>query len=161
MNALNGIRDAVAKESGLKPISENYRDQSLATINVRGIIPLVYGKFFSGLNGCSYTVLNDFVIFANEHAALKSLIDEIEESKVLSRDKMFSDATAHFGESGNVRLFVNPQFSVNLYRPSILQSFLTTLYGCSGIHAQWDYKGGNIRSKMLFDFHKKTMKEPV
>lgn len=161
VNQLNALRDKVAKEAGLLPFQESYRNHAISYINVKGILPLIFGKLFSGLNGCSYTSLNDYIIFSNQNAALKSLIDEVSESKVLSKDPLYNNAAGLLGSTGNVRLYVNPQLSINLYRPAELQSFLSTIYGCTAIHAQWDYKGAVIKSQMHFDFHKKTMKEPV
>ena len=161
VNQLNALRDAVAKEAGLVPSQESYRNHTISSISVKGILPLIFGKLFSGLNGCSYTSMNDYIIFSNQSAALKSLIDENSESKVLSKDPLYRNAAGQLGSTGNVRLFVNPQLSVNLYRPSELQSFLSTIYGSTAIHAQWEYNGTTIKSQMNFDFHKKTMKEPV
>ncbi|MCX6276360.1 MAG: DUF3352 domain-containing protein, partial [Bacteroidetes bacterium] len=161
VNQLNGVRDAVAKEAGLAPSQESYRNYTISSINVKGILPLIFGKLFSGLNGCCYTSLNDYIVFSNQNAALKSLIDENSETKVLSKDPLYNNAAGLLGPTGNVRLYVNPQLSVNLYRPAELQSFLSTIYGSTAIHAQWDYKGAVLRSQMHFDFHKKTMKEPV
>jgi|GEM_PF-2901841 len=161
LNQLNAVRDAVAKQSGLPPSQENYRDHLVSTINLKGIIPLFYGKIFSGLNGCSYTSLNDYIIFSSQPASLKSWIDENEEGKILTKDGLFHDAINRLGENGNVRLYLSPQRSLNLYQPSELHSFLSALYGSSGIHAQWNYNGASIGSQLLLDFHKKTMKEPA
>ena len=161
VNQLNALRDAVAKEAGLVPYQESYRNHTISSIDVKGILPLIFGKLFSGLNGCCYTSLNDYIIFSNQIAALKSLIDENSESKVLSKDLLYHNAAGHLGSTGNVRLYVNPQLSVNLYRPSEILSFLSTIYGSTAIHAEWDYKGSVIQSQMYFDFHKKTLKEPV
>ncbi|MEO8086190.1 MAG: DUF3352 domain-containing protein [Bacteroidota bacterium] len=161
LNQLNTISNAVAKQAGVLPTEEKYMDHIINNINVKGIIPLFYGKMFSGLNGCSYTMLNDYIVFSNQNASLKSLIDENEESKVLQKDDLFRSATNHLDIKGNVRLYVNPQRSSNLYHPSTLQSFLSTVYSSAGIHAQWDYSGTVLNTQMHFDFHKKTMKEPV
>ena len=161
VNQLNGVRDSVAKDAGRAPYQESYRNHIISSIDVKGILPLIFGKLFTGLNGCSYTSLNDYIIFSNQNAALKSLIDENLETKVLSKDPLYKNASGLLGSTGNVRLYVNPQLSVNLYRPAELQSFLYTLYGSTAIHAQWDNKGAAISSQMHFDFHKKTMKEPV
>jgi hypothetical protein len=161
MHILNNTRDAVAKQSGSEVMTENYKDHEISTIALRGIIPLVYGKSFSGLNGCSYTSINDYVVFSNQHASLKSLIDEIEDGKTLLKDDLYRNASAMMNATANVMLYVNTQRSFNLYHPDKMQSFLSTLYSSSGIHAQWNYKSEELQSKLLFDFHKKAMKEPV
>ncbi len=158
---LDAVRDAVAHHAGLIPSEEKYREHIISTINVSGVLPLIYGKLFSGINGCSYTMINGYIIFSNNTASLKSFIDENEEAKVLSKDELFRNSFKRMGTTGNARLYLSPQLSVNLYRPTVLQSFLSTLYSSSGIHMQWEYKGTNLNSQILFDFHKKTMKDPV
>jgi hypothetical protein len=161
LNTLNSTRDAVAKQSGVAPMVEKYRDHEISTIGVPGIIPLVYGKIFSGLNGCSYTSINNYIVISNQHASLKSLIDENEDGKSLLKDDLYRNASSKLDATSNALLYINTQRSFNLYRPETMHSFLSTIYGSTGMYAQWSYKGAEVQSKMLFDFHKKSMKEPV
>lgn len=161
MNQLNAARDLIDKEAGMQPAEDKYRNYPVSTINVKGIFPMLFGKIFSGLTGCSYTSVNDYIVFSNNAASLKSWIDEFEEQKVLSKDPLFRNASGHFSAEASVRLFINPQRSGNLYQPSELHSFLSTLYGSTGIHAQWTCQSSAILSNVLLDFHKKPMKEPV
>ncbi len=161
VNQLNLLRDAVTKQSGMNLPEEKYRNYSISSISVKGIIPLLFGQVFSRLSNCYYTSLNGYLVFANQSSSLKSFIDENMEAKVLSKDVLFHDAADHLDGSCNAMLFVNPERSTNLYLPSQVNSFLPTLYKCSGIYSQWTYSGASIQSQILFDFHKKTMKEPV
>jgi len=161
MNTLNNTRDAVAKQSGIAATVENYRDHEISTIAIRGIIPLVYGKIFSGLSGCSYTSINDYIVFSNQHASLKSLIDENEDGKTLLKDDLYRNATSRLNGTSNALLYVNTQRTFNLYRPDRMHSFLSTVYSSTGMYSQWNYKGAALQSKLLFDFNKKSLKEPV
>ena len=161
MNTLNNTRDAVAKQSGVAAAVENYREHEISTIAVRGIIPLVYGKIFSGLNGCCYTSINDYIVFSNQHASLKALIDENEDGKTLLKDDLYRNASSRLNGTSNAFLYVNTPRTFNLYRPERMHSFLSSIYNSTGIYSQWNYKGAALQSKILFDFHKKSLKEPV
>lgn len=161
INQLNNIRDAVANHDAMPVSEEKYRNHAISTIHVKGIIPLLYGKIFSGLNGCSYTSINDYIVFSNQPASLKTLIDEHEENKMLSKDPAWMKAAGHLEAEGNARLFVSPQRALNLYRPDNFHSFLSAIYRSTGIHAQWNNSGATLKAQLVFDFHKKTMKEPV
>jgi len=157
---LNGFRDEItAKQPAGNIFEEKYRSNIISSIAIKNILPSVYGKAFSHLNNCFYTGMNDFIVFANQPAALKALIDEVAEGKVLHNDSIYK--TTEKNVLSNIELYINPKRSQNLFIPAQLASFLSTLYQASAIVAQWTYQGNIINTKLAIGFHNKTLKEPA
>jgi hypothetical protein len=157
---LNNFRDEVAgKQSATNTFQEKYRSNIISSIPVKNILPSVYGKVFSHITNCYYTAINDFIVFANQPASLKVLIDDVADGKVLRNDSIYK--TTEKNLSSNIELYINPKRSQNLFIPAQLTSFLSTVYQSSAVIAQWTYKNDGINTNLTIGFHNKTLKEPA
>jgi len=160
LNHLKSVKVAAEKKSAGRR-EEKYHNCFISLIPVQGIVPLMYGKIFSGISNCYYTAIDDYIVFANQASALKDLIDEYDAGKVLARDTVYKSALDNLPSVCNVRFYLSPGHASNVMGSSQVNSFISVLSKASGIHAQWSNAGPSIATNVIFDFEKKEIKEPV
>lgn len=73
--------------------SLNYRNYTIGYIPVKGLLEMVLGSFFQRIERPYYTIINDFVIFANHPVMLKRIIDDFESDNTLAQSDVFTNKT--------------------------------------------------------------------
>ncbi len=112
LESLQKIQNATGKLKGI----EKYRLHTISNFNLNAIVPLFYGNMFIDIQQPYFTVVKDFVVFANNPSILKSLIDDFEDKKVLDKE---SDYLSHLTRSilgGQINIYFNLQRGTNILR---------------------------------------------
>lgn len=66
-----------------------YKKYPLQKLPIGNSFSDYYSKLFEALENPYYTFIDDFVVFANQQSALKSLIDDIEDNRLLIKNPVF------------------------------------------------------------------------
>lgn len=112
IKSLEKIQVAAGKLKG----NEKYRSHTISNINLNSIVPLFYGNLFIDIQQTYFTVVKDFVVFANSPTVLKSLIDDFEDKKVLDKE---TDYLSHLTRSvltSQINVYFNLQKGTNILR---------------------------------------------
>jgi hypothetical protein len=161
MSKLKAVRTAAEKKYGTAKREERYHNCLISSIPVEGIVPLMYGRMFGGINNCFFTAINDYIVFANQSSALKDLIDENDEGRVLEKDSVFRSTIEKLSPASNFSFYFSPQHAVNMTGPSFGTTFINLLSHSTNIRAQWNNAGADINTKIVIDFGKKAEPLPV
>jgi hypothetical protein len=161
INRLKQVRTAAEKKIGPSKREEKYHNCLISSIPVQGIVPLMYGRMFEGINNCYFTAINDFIVFANQSSSLKDLIDEYDEGKVLERDTLFRSSIEKVSPESNIAFYFSPQHAVNITGVSFGTSFINLLGHSTNVCAQWINSAADISTRIVIDFGKKPEPLPV
>jgi hypothetical protein len=160
MSKLQSVRVAAGKRAAAKR-EERYHNCLISSIPIEGIVPLMYGRMFEGINNCYFTSLNDYIIFANQSSTLKDLIDENDEGRTLERDTVFRSSIEKLSPTSNLSFYFSPQHAVNMTGISFGTSFINLLSHASNVRAQWINAGVDVNTRIVIDFGKKPEPLPV
>jgi hypothetical protein len=160
MNKLKAVRTAAEKRASARR-EERYHDCLISSIPVEGIVPLMYGRMFEGINNCYFTAINDYIVFANQSSSLKDLIDENDEARTLDKDSLFHSSVEKLSFASNLSFYFSPQHALNMTGVSFGTSFISLLSHATSVRAQWTNSGVDIATKIVIDFGKKEEPLPV
>ncbi len=82
---LDIIADQVKKNSPVKFKEIEYKGYKINYLHIPGIFKWLFGNLLSKLDKPYYTIVDRFVIFSNHPQTLKSIIDDIEAGKLLTK----------------------------------------------------------------------------
>jgi hypothetical protein len=160
MNKLKAVRTAAEKRASARR-EERYHDCLISSIPVEGIVPMMYGRMFEGINNCYFTAINDYIVFANQSSSLKDLIDENDEARTLDKDSLFHSSVEKLSSASNISFYFSPQHAVNITGVSFGTSFISLLSHATNVRAQWINSGADIATRIVIDFGKKEEPLPV
>lgn len=117
----------LSKITGKKHEVQVYKDVPINTLNIRNIIPHTLGSFLEKVTGSTYSFLDDYIIFSNDPASLKRLIDRVHAGKTLETNKSFHDFNENMAEKANIYFYVNAQRSLKKIKSLFRENISTSL----------------------------------
>ncbi|RLD55546.1 MAG: hypothetical protein DRJ05_12780, partial [Bacteroidetes bacterium] len=90
-------------------------------LSIPGFAPAVFGPWFKCMEGNYYITIKDYVVMANNPAALFHLIDAFYQQKTLSQNFNYKTFSNNISESSNIFFYCNTRKSFN-YINSFLNS---------------------------------------
>lgn len=96
-------RESLAKLSG-----ETQADTSgnrISTLRADGMLPATFGKLFGSLHTCSYTIIQQYVVFARNPEVLQRMVAANESGKTLARDPSYTDFASNLGEEATIAVY--------------------------------------------------------
>lgn len=112
---------------GTSKIPAKYRNHPIGILQGGDFLSLMYGISFHRLQNPSFTIVNGYVIFANQASALKSLIDEIEAGKTLSNAAAFKQSASLNNQASFLDLYLNSGSGLNLIKAGLNTDVLKQL----------------------------------
>lgn len=104
LNATNG-----------KAVALNYLNYNISDLNIPNFLPNVLGDFYTGLNKSYYTILEDYIIFANDISNLKNIIYSYLSTKTLVKNIHFNKFTDNLSSASSYLLYFNCKKISNFY----------------------------------------------
>lgn len=123
MLSLNSLQGKL----GTLKVPAKYRNHPIGILQGGDFLSLFYGISFHRLQNPSFTIVNGYVIFANQTSALKSLIDEIEAGKTLSNAAAFRQSAALINQPSFLDLYLNAGSGLNLIKAGLNADVLKQL----------------------------------
>lgn len=120
VNTLNGIVDSVAKKEKEKPDTTNYRNYVISHLKLRNLLPQLFGWQFNKIAENYFTAIDDYIVFANTDAALRTFINDFENNKTLANNKNYQAFAENVSGEANLFIYSSIARSGNIY-----SSFLT------------------------------------
>ncbi|NNM16777.1 MAG: hypothetical protein HKO56_08970, partial [Bacteroidia bacterium] len=154
----------LAKTTSIKEniVSEIYNDAEIVSIDVKGVLPLIYGNVFNKVQTLTYTSFNNYIIFGNTSESLKLLLDELN-SKELLIDGFSQDELAFIeNKQCNYLLYSNPANSEYIIDAHFNEKWFANyneskeeLSAISSFFYSYDYNDARPNSSFLISFNKK------
>ncbi len=110
-------------------IISSYNEHLIKKINIPELIPMVFGKEFSNLSQTYFTIISNYVIFANNKHVLREIINTYLSGKTLNDNINYKEFSDNIAEHSNFYLYYNSRNAlqaIKSYLPERLKSVLTT-----------------------------------
>ncbi|MCA6363026.1 MAG: DUF3352 domain-containing protein [Bacteroidetes bacterium] len=105
---LSSSSTGLARESLARLSGETEADTSgnnISMLRANGMLPAVFGHLFSSLHTCSYTVVQQYVVFARSAEVLQRITAANESGKTLARDPSYTDFASNLGEEATLAIY--------------------------------------------------------
>ncbi|MCU0432438.1 MAG: DUF3352 domain-containing protein [Bacteroidia bacterium] len=96
-------RENLARLSG-EPATDT-SGRRIHTLRAEGMLPAVFGPLFGSLRNCSYTVIQQYVVFARSPEVLQRMAAAAESGKTLARDPSYTDLASNLGEEATIAIY--------------------------------------------------------
>lgn len=168
-NALKSVQKIVKSVNppGSGEIQE-YKGCWTGQIMISQLIPTLYGHEFKKISKTCFALIGNHIVFANQQASLRLLIDDIKSGLLLAKATSFKSVTENLPESSNFTWYVKPSSAMGIFRAAAndiwkqytdkyrdaftsVTGFCFSLNAGSGIHrfnAVASFKGGDMVSGM-------------
>ncbi|HRH66654.1 MAG TPA: hypothetical protein PLU53_10190, partial [Bacteroidia bacterium] len=145
---------------------EQYKNHPVGQLPGGNFLSLLYGKAFRRLNNPAFTLMNGYVISANQTSALKSIIDEIEAGKTLTNNLAYQQSSAADNQPSFVDLYLNFSSGINLIKAGLTPEILKqlpehrgTLNSLSGLLFKIGKDKDSYHSQITLSFLKNPKRE--
>ena len=103
------------KEKQQKAIPPEIKDNKIYEYKIHGVLPVLFGKLFEGVEGTYYAVVDDYVIFANSSKALESFLKDYNNEKTLRNNNNYIAFSKNISSESNIYLYCNIKKSIGLF----------------------------------------------
>ena len=125
------LADSLLKDlsvtTGRKRETQIYRDFPLINLNIPEIIPGSFGGFFNGIEGSSYTFIDNYIIFGNDMTSLKRLIDRFREGKILENQQNYHNISENISDKSNIYFYFDTKRSSGEIKSILKEDFSGSL----------------------------------
>ncbi len=113
LNTLTELSNITMEETKID--SSSYRGYKLNCIKIENLLQTLLGNQFAEIKNNYYTVIDNYIVFANTISALKSYIDEIGSHKTLANDRNYKAFSENISAESNVYLYNSIAHSKRVY----------------------------------------------
>lgn len=165
---LDDLTLLVNKKKNIDSDTIFYRNYEIKQINIPYLLSSLYGDFFENIPNTYYTLVNNYVLFANSPSAIQKYLNAIMVENTLNKQKSFIDFKNSLSSESHLLIYANlkkssllyPNFLSNEYANSNLRSFIKT--NLQGVGLQFlSTKSGSYTSVVLQQSTKSDESEPI
>ena len=102
------------KELSSSQYTSNYRDYTIRRITIPELIPVIYGRLFSGIKKNYYTRVEDYIVFANSTKSIENFINIFLSGKTLEQNENFKGFTDNVSDFSNIFCYFNIRNSTEM-----------------------------------------------
>jgi len=96
--------------------AEEYRGCSIGQIMINQLIPTLYGDEYGKIKGSWYAVIGKHIVFANQQASLRLLIDDLRSGYLLANTPSYKSILEKIPAKNNFTWYVKPGSSMSIFR---------------------------------------------
>ncbi len=97
------------------PAPVSYNGFSIGYINLPKILPKIFGPDFEDMSFTYYSIIGNFVVFANDVNGMKTFINYYLSGKTLDKDVYYSSFAEGLSGASNIFIYTHLQKSVNIF----------------------------------------------
>ena len=135
--AQEGIKE-IHKSSGVNNPSQ-YQTLTINDLGLTNFFQLTLGDEFKAIKGTKYTIIEDYIVFANDESTLKHVVNYYLRGKTLVKNIQFNKFYEQFSRESNLFYYFNLKQAVNYFNAmlneSTLESFNANLDSLKKLHA--------------------------
>jgi len=109
------VKEKEKHQKQQKAIPPEIRDNKIYEYKIHGVLPVLFGKLFEGVEGTYYAVVDDYVIFANSSKALESFLKDYNDEKTLRNNNSYIAFSKNISGESNIYLYCNIKKSIGLF----------------------------------------------
>lgn len=137
-----------------------YKEHLIKKINLQGMIPMIFGQSFKLIENSYFTIINDYIVFANSANALHEFINTYLSGKTLIDNANYKDFSDNIHEEANLYLYYNLRnslltfedyFSEPLY--DFMHEHQNTLRDFQAIGIQFSLTGNMFYTNMYLRYN--------
>ncbi len=117
---LTHISEQIKKRSPFKFKSYTYKNFEIYYLHQKGFFKTILGNLFEKIDKPYYTLIEDYVVFSNSEAVLKSFIDDYLTGKTLSHNEDFVDFNDEMSAKANIHVFIQMPKLYDILQKSLL-----------------------------------------
>jgi hypothetical protein len=125
------LADSLLKElsamTGKKREIQVCRNLQVITLNIPDIIPGTFGSMFGKVYGSCYTIIDDYIIFGNDPASLKRLIDRVSDGRILETRQDYHDISEDISDKSNIYFYYDTKRSLGEIKSMLQENVLGPL----------------------------------
>lgn len=106
IEGLDNITTQIRRWSPFKAISYQYKNYPIYFFKFKGFFKLFFGKIFEKIENPYYTIINNYIIFANSEELLQKIIDDNLNNETLANDDKKSSFISQFISKSNLNVFI-------------------------------------------------------
>lgn len=141
---------------------ETYNGYTIRYLPVNSLMPDLYGPLFTKVTRFYYSVINGYLVIANQASSLRGFINDVKTKNLLASDERFKNLNAGIAPEANLRFYCSIPQSEKLFRSIAapgwtdwLTRYGNTLKGYNGILFSVNRKEGVYVTKGNFGFYAK------
>ncbi len=165
-NSVSNDFEKLAKLTGSSYKTVYSGKYEIRKINYKSLWEKLLGNAFSGIYGNYFTVVSDFVVFANSGNALKRLIDYYETGKTLDLNNNFKKLSDNLQSNTNITLLIKPPAFMGLLSKYLsgdmvnaLKNSEETVAGFQNVLFQYTKEGERFYNNFYIGFNKSVQEE--
>ena len=107
MNDPAAVMQFMEKLGAKVGVTENVVVQgyTIRNLNVKSLIPDVFGKYFQNITGCCYAIVDQYLVVANDFQTIHNVISSYRSGRTLDLSESFKSFQDNMLESDNVCLY--------------------------------------------------------
>ena len=117
---LTHISEQIKKRSPFKFKSYTYKNFEIYYLHQKGFFKTILGNLFEKIDKPYYALIEDYVVFSNSEAVLKSFIDDYLTGKTLSHNEDFVDFNDEMSAKANIHVFIQMPKLYDILQKSLL-----------------------------------------
>ncbi|RNI31213.1 hypothetical protein EFB08_01380 [Rufibacter latericius] len=118
---------------------EKHGKYTIRLLTAKELPQQLFGEMFRGFEQAYYTTLQNYILFTDDVATMRSLLSEVEEGKVWGKAEAMKPILNESQQQDNVGLFVNTSHAWNLLLRSMSPQKQVSLLSNSAIFKKFNY----------------------
>jgi len=102
------------RESSILEVKE-VKSEKIYKYKISGVLSLLFGNLFNGVEGKYYAIIEDYVVFGNSESSLKSFLKDYSEEKTLQNNNGYINFSKDISSESNIYLYCNIKKSLGLF----------------------------------------------
>ncbi|WP_192823578.1 hypothetical protein [Rufibacter sp. LB8] len=119
--------------------SEKHGTRTIRLLNAKELPQQLFGDAFKGFEQIYYTTLVDYILFTDDVATMRALLNDVEAGNVWSKSKALQPLLEEMQQEDNVGLFINTANAWNLLVRAMNPQKGVSLQGNSSIFKKFNY----------------------
>ena len=116
----------------LLELSEDY-DEDIKQLKVNGLLYAFFGEAMHNFQKPYYTILDNYMIFANSASALHSFLNKYKNNKLLINNNDYGDAMEQLPGTSNVNFYLDLNNSSRIVQKTIYLPYFRHVYSDTGL----------------------------
>ena len=147
VSLLEKINDYASKQNKNKQeFIREHNEYVIRRIDIPGLLPELFGSWFSVISKNYYIAIKDYIVFANSPESLIHLINTFYIRKTLAENYNYREFSDNIAESSNIYLYCNVRKSTGVFGPllseklkTVIDENLTPISTLEGFAIQFSY----------------------
>ena len=128
----------LAKQSASNSDEETYNGYTIRYLPQQGVLPCLLGPLYVKLNHFYYSVIDNYLVVANQASALRGFINDIKTKNLLTTDVRFAALASNIPQTSNLLFYCSIPQSERIFRSVAAPQWVSWLSKYSETLKSWN-----------------------